>query len=100
MLLLQQILYLLIGMEVLRAPMDMEFSSDYLYVADWETGLWIFDISSPKSIQTVGIYKAWSAHVVGVSANIAYLAYEGKLEVLDVSNPHQVAVTRQLSLCR
>ena len=31
------------------------------------------------------MYKAWSADHIEVSANTAYLAYAGNLEVLDVS---------------
>uniref|UniRef100_A0A7V6CMS6 LVIVD repeat protein n=1 Tax=candidate division WOR-3 bacterium TaxID=2052148 RepID=A0A7V6CMS6_UNCW3 len=68
---------------------DVAVSGNYAYVADWEAGLRIIDISNPRSPVEVGYYDTpGAAYGVAVSGNYAYVADAGAgLRIIDISNP-------------
>jgi hypothetical protein len=64
-------------------------SGNYAYVADWDAGLRVIDVSNPSNPREVGYFVtpglAWGVYVSG---NYAYVADGGAgLRVIDVSNP-------------
>ena len=69
---------------------NVAISGDIAYVADWDMGLKILDVSNPVVPVLLGTYIAGSSYAidVAVSGNLAYLAYFGEgLQILDVSDP-------------
>ena len=63
-------------------------SGNYAYVADWDAGLQVIDVSDPANPQRVGRCDAWYARGVAVSGNYAYVAGDwAGLHVIDVRNP-------------
>lgn len=69
---------------------DVYVSGDYAYVADWDSGLQIIDISNPASPVPVGSYDTpGSALDVYVLGNYAYVAdgWNSGLLIIDVSDP-------------
>jgi uncharacterized repeat protein (TIGR01451 family) len=62
---------------------------NYAYVADWNAGLAVLDVSDPRSPRLVTRYNtAGSANSLKVVRQYAYVAvWEGGLEIIDVSDP-------------
>src|SRR3970040_2599652 len=61
----------------------------YLYLADWHSGLHIYDITYPyKPVHFTNIYTPGSPKGVFVQGNIAYVGDDDHgLQVIDISNP-------------
>jgi len=62
------------------------------YVADWEAGLQILDVSNPTNVVHLGGYdtSGWALNVQ-VAGTTAYVAdYDSGLQILDVSDPAKV----------
>ena len=74
-------------------PTDIKVSGDYAYVTSsntTESQLWIFDISTPANIDTVGSFNVGGRFSsVDISGNYVYVTdYENdKLRIIDVSTP-------------
>ncbi|MFZ2969753.1 MAG: hypothetical protein WA063_01245 [Minisyncoccia bacterium] len=70
-------------------------SGKYAYVADYDYGLQIIDISNPASPTLTGTYNtsgnAWSVHVSGKYAYVADGA--PGLQIIDISNPASPTLT-------
>lgn len=66
----------------------LEVVGNYLYIANGEKGLRIFDISTPQKPVEVGGFSSYRVYDVDVSKRFAYLACgpEG-LKIIDVMNP-------------
>ena len=64
-------------------------SGSYAYVADYNSGLQIIDISNPASPSRVGSYDTPGyACGVAISGSYAYVADGGSgLQIIDISNP-------------
>jgi hypothetical protein len=64
-------------------------SGNYAYLANWNDGLQVYDISNPATPVNIGhIDNGGTAYGVAVSGNYAYLANDdGGLRVYDISNP-------------
>jgi hypothetical protein len=63
-------------------------SGRYAYVADWDGGLRVIDVSTPSDPIEVGFFEDTSTvQDVAVSGNHAYLAAGSGLLVIDVSDP-------------
>ena len=62
---------------------------DYAYIADWEGGLRIIDISNPAAPTEIGFYATPGlAQAVTVAGNHAYSADGNSgLRIIDISNP-------------
>lgn len=56
---------------------DVAVSGEYAYVADWWSGLKIFDIASPDSTLYVAQAKPGLAGAVAISNGLAYVAEQG-----------------------
>jgi hypothetical protein len=70
-------------------PRDVAISGDYAYVADWESGLQVIDISTPGVARIVAtLYGINEAVSVTVAGDIAFVAdyWEGLISV-DISDP-------------
>lgn len=79
--------------QILSEPIparDVQVQGNYLYVAAWDQGFRIYDISQPSAPFLVGSLDVPGAPVgVKISGNTAYLAtgvYDG-LQIVDVSDP-------------
>lgn len=72
---------------------------DYAYVADWESGLQIINISNPGSPYLVGSCDTpGQAYKVALQGNYAYVAdYYAGLQVIDVSDPSAPFITGTLA---
>ena len=69
---------------------DVAVAGNYAYVADYEEGLHVVDITNPASPILRGSYPtAGHAKGVAVAGNYAYLVHEmdGGLRIIDVSDP-------------
>jgi len=64
-------------------------SGNYAYVADYDAGLQVIEVSNPTNCVRVGGYDTSGiARSVAVSGNYAYVAdHSAGLQVLEVSNP-------------
>ncbi len=62
---------------------------NYAFVADFQTGLWVFDISDPATPSVVDTYSTTGhPRAVAVAGDHAYVAdSDGGIQVLDISNP-------------
>ena len=69
----------------------IDLKDDYIYVAAYSDGLYIFDISEPTNLQEVGSYKLFGgneARDVVVIENYAFVVdYSEGLLVIDISDP-------------
>jgi len=79
---------------------DVVLSGDYLYVADGNAGLSIFDISEPDApVRIATRAVAGTARSVAVSGGYAYIADgEPHLAIIDVSTPSSPGVPSYVSL--
>jgi hypothetical protein len=67
---------------------DVTVVGRHAYVADFEAGLQVIDVSNPTNCVRVGGHVVGGyANGVAVSGNYAYVATGGGLSVIDVSNP-------------
>jgi len=68
---------------------DLQIVGNYAYVADYDGGLRIIDISNPTSPNEVGYYDDNDrTYDVYVSGNYAYIAnYDYGLRIINISNP-------------
>ena len=71
------------------AALGVAVSGNYAYVADWDAGLQVIDVSNPTNCVRVGGYDTSGlARGVAVSGNYAYVADAlSGLQVIDVSHP-------------
>ena len=53
---------------------DVKLLGDLAYVADWDFGLRVIDVSHPAFPRERGAIKTWNARDVEVVGNLAYLA--------------------------
>ncbi len=66
----------------------MQVVGNYAYVADWDSGLQIIDISNPVAPTLKGKYDTSLSYGVQVVGNYAYVADGGLgLQIIDISNP-------------
>jgi hypothetical protein len=78
-----------------RIAVDVQVVGNYAYVADWDAGLQIIDISDPANPTRMAGYDtsgyAWGVEVVG---NYAYVADSGSgLQIIDISDPANPTLT-------
>ncbi|MCH7826676.1 MAG: hypothetical protein IIC75_01670, partial [Bacteroidetes bacterium] len=70
---------------------------DYAYVADWENGLHIIDISDPFNPTEIGFFETEANQVVAVAVggNYAYVVglLAHGLQIIDISDPSNPTVT-------
>jgi hypothetical protein len=68
---------------------EVAVAGNYAYVADWEGGLRVVNISNPASPFEVGFCDTpENAYTVAVSGNYAYVAdYTPRLRVINITNP-------------
>ena len=73
-------------------------SGNYLYLADWHSGLHIYDITYPyKPVHLTNIHTPGSPKGIFVDDNIAYVGDDDRgLQVIDVSDPLSSSVISQL----
>ena len=73
---------------------DIVVLGNTVYVADWNAGLLILDVSIPSTPRLLGSYPQEQAMLVGIAVlgNIIYLADENDLLILDVSTPEYTAL--------
>ena len=62
-------------------------SGSYLYVADYRSGLLIYDISNPTSPYQVGSYENYSLNSVIVAGDNVYSTDLSSLIIIDISDP-------------
>lgn len=65
-------------------------ANDHAYVADWDSGLWVIDVSDPAAPTAVGFYDISGEGKVAdvfVAGNHAYVAAGRGMHIIDVSNP-------------
>ncbi len=66
----------------------VKYSGNYAYVAAGSSGLWVFDVSNPKSPVLSATLSTTNALDLEVSGSSLYLADgAGGLKVVDISNP-------------
>jgi PKD repeat protein len=80
-----------------KGAFDVVVSNNYAYIADWEEGLIIVDITSPQNPVRVSTFNAQSAgqpgkwgavYAIALKNNYVYLTtHTGEFVVIDVSNP-------------
>jgi hypothetical protein len=77
------------GFDTSGQALGVTVSGNYAYVADWDAGLQVIDVSNPATTQRVGGYDTSGfARSVAVSGNCAYVADStAGLQMIDVSNP-------------
>ena len=68
---------------------EVALSGNYAYVADWDSGLQIIDVSDPSNPTFKGSYDTpLLAYGVALSGNYAYVADEDSgLRIIDISDP-------------
>ena len=73
---------------------DVYISGNYAYVADWDDGLRVIDVSAPNSPKEVGFCDTpGEANGIFVSGSHAYVADRNEgLRVIDISNPSTEAI--------
>ena len=75
------------SLDTLRNIPDVFVQGSYAFVAAWENGLRVVDISNPSSPSEVGFLEALSlARGVFVQGTVA-IVFDGGLRIVDVSNP-------------
>lgn len=94
------------------AALDICIRGNFAYVAAGRAGLMVFDVSNPlKPIRIGGFYLKGESRAVYVDGNRAYLALgtfntggcaydpQGRLVIMDVSQPNQPALLGEYRLC-
>ena len=63
-------------------------AGDYAYVADYQAGLWVVDVTQPAAPREVAFVDT-PGYAVGVTiaGQYAYVADESSLRIIDVSDP-------------
>ncbi|UXE59018.1 MAG: hypothetical protein KA717_24060 [Woronichinia naegeliana WA131] len=68
--------------------MGVQVVGNYAYVADYNSGLQIIDITNPASPTLKGSYYSYLARDVQIAGNYAYLASDTSgLQIIDITNP-------------
>src|SRR5207248_2066793 len=67
---------------------EVAVSGNYAYVADYNSGLQVIDVSNPRDCHRVGGYAtSRTAWAVAISGDLAYVTTSLGLEVFDISTP-------------
>jgi len=77
------------GLDTPGLAVAVAVAGDYAYVADWEAGLRVIDITTPAAPRAAGaVVTPAFARGVAVAGNQAYVAdWVGGVRVIDISNP-------------
>ncbi|MFX0056090.1 MAG: LVIVD repeat-containing protein [Candidatus Hermodarchaeota archaeon] len=73
---------------------DLEIVDDLLFMADYEYGMVVLDISSPSNPVFVSNLGPDCVHLE-IEGNVAYIAGDGRIRVVDVSDPHHPTLLGQ-----
>ena len=74
---------------------DLEIVGDFLFMADYEYGMIILNISTPSNPVFVSNYDSDCSHL-DIEENIAYIAGHGLLRMLNVSDPYHPTLLGQI----
>jgi len=69
---------------------EIKFLEGYLYVAQYDSGLWVIDVSDPENPETVAEVELPSVLDVWVQGDVAYVAstdWEGGFVTIDIADP-------------
>jgi hypothetical protein len=88
-----------VGNVGLDQPMEVTVSGSYVYVADWQSGLKIIDIASPKSPSIVKtVDTPGTARGVTISGGYAYVADGNSLQIVDIDPPESAHIISSIAI--
>ena len=66
---------------------DVYVKEDIAYIANWDNGLVILDVSNPSEPFELGRFNESGGSEIYVRSNLAYLVGDHKLKIIDIANP-------------